>query len=175
MEVSCFCSIKPINMACWKMGHLSIIFLAIYLHSLRGFSRHVWWHQRVIGYNMMSKTLMTSANSCASRLATARHQHKTLLLAAGIQQSATRDSSRSFAEIFCFSHCQLIGLREKIQENRTISWDNLWFPVDFPYWHGGNARSSFDFLELSERKHHHAKACIVNHCQLEILTERERR
>ena len=26
---------------------------------------------------------------------------------------------------------QLIGLREKIQETPTLSWENLWFPVDF--------------------------------------------
>ena len=30
-------------------------------------------------------------------------------------------------------HIQLIGLREKNQENPIyISWENLWFPVDFP-------------------------------------------
>ena len=27
---------------------------------------------------------------------------------------------------------QLIGLREKLQEKSHISWENRWFPIDFP-------------------------------------------
>ena len=28
--------------------------------------------------------------------------------------------------------CELIGLREKSTGNTHISWEHLWFPVDFP-------------------------------------------
>ena len=30
------------------------------------------------------------------------------------------------------SLCQLIGLRETIRGKHHISWENLWFPIDFP-------------------------------------------
>ena len=34
--------------------------------------------------------------------------------------------------IFCVCSSQLIGLREKLQENPIFHGKNLWFPVDYP-------------------------------------------
>ena len=35
------------NMACWKMDHRNQWFSYQKLHSVRGFSSHVWWNQRI--------------------------------------------------------------------------------------------------------------------------------